>query len=147
MKNGFKVLLVALVFCLGFPVVSYSSSVLAATPAEHDKSDVVTQEVNAENNPGKVENMKQLPFDLIEDVEVMDYEKNKGEIVTEEEEFTSFIDLDKSQITYTDSEGNEISISSDDPDLEYAENRDGTIVFENKKRGYSVSNQILYKLN
>ncbi|MFD6209779.1 DUF2599 domain-containing protein [Peribacillus sp. NPDC060253] len=96
----------------------------------------------AESN-STVTNMEQLPYNLIEDVEVMDYQVQENNIVTETEDFTSNINLDKNEITYTDSEENSVAISIDDPDLKFVENVDGTIVYENEEDGYSVDNQIL----
>ncbi|MGE7684946.1 DUF2599 domain-containing protein [Peribacillus simplex] len=96
----------------------------------------------AESN-STVTNMDQLPYNLIEDVEVMDYQVQENNIVTETENFTSNINLDENEITYTDSEDNSVAISIDDPDLKFVENVDGTIVYENEEEGYSVDNQIL----
>ncbi|TKH05467.1 hypothetical protein FC682_08650 [Peribacillus simplex] len=73
----------------------------------------------------------------------MDYQVQENNIVTETENFTSNINLDDNEITYTDSEDNSVAISIDDPDLKFVENVDGTIVYENEEEGYSVDNQIL----
>lgn len=63
----------------------------------------------AESNT-RITNMEQLPFDLVEDVEVVDYEVNGNELISESEDFKSNINLESNEITYTDSEENTVSI-------------------------------------
>ncbi|WP_226673497.1 DUF2599 domain-containing protein [Rossellomorea aquimaris] len=90
-----------------------------------------------------ITNMEQLPFDLIEEVEVMDYQVKDDEMISEGRDFTSTINLEQNEITYVDIENNTVSIVLDDTELEYVENNDGTIIYKNEEEGYTVENQLL----
>ncbi|MEM5009432.1 DUF2599 domain-containing protein [Niallia taxi] len=124
---------------VAFLIVSFFNS----TIINAEVNDTSGGDIQSNDEVVTATNMEDLPLDLLEDIEVSEYDDTGDSIVTEEEDYSAEIDFESNSIDFTDVNGNNIEVSVEDEDLEFKENNDGSIVFENKEENYQVENQIL----
>lgn len=130
--------------CLSVMLLASSIPVVVNAEETTTGNTVGSSQENPVSTPNDtVLNMNDLPVDLVEDVEVEEYEESAKEIKTEEEDFTASISKEDGTISFENNEGNEISVSVDDLNLEYIQNDEGTVLYTNESEGYSVESQIL----
>ncbi|MBC1445517.1 DUF2599 domain-containing protein [Listeria welshimeri] len=110
------------------PIVAY------AIDTEEEIGDIDIEDVD-------IENMDELEIDLIDGVENADSVETEEKIVSSQEDLEVSISKDEAKVNIEQTE-EEFSVSIDDT-LEYIENEDGTLIYQNKDRGYSVDAQAL----